>query len=539
MEIQNLTQGSQEWQLFRQRHFGSSEAAAMLGLSPYVSRTELLHMKATGTPQEFSDWVQKNILDYGHEVEAAGRPLAEQVVGTELYPVTCKDGLLSASCDGLTLAEDEGWEHKQWNEELAALVDEGIVPDTHMPQVQQQLMVTGAARWLFMVSDGTPERMVHTWVMPDQTWFERIRAGWNQFEIDLVNYEPKDLPAKPQAEAIMALPALAIQITGKVASSNLPVFQAKAEQFIASIKTELLTDEDFANAEETVKFCEKAEKDLDVTKRAALEQTADIAELLRTIDHIGAQLRDKRLVLTRTIKDKKELIKATILAGVKQKFADHVAALEAEIAPLRLVYQARDFASAMKNKRTLVTLHDAVDTELANAKIAVDAIAQAVRGRLSWYRENAAGFEFLFADLQTLIQKPDEDFQLAVRARVENHQRIEAEKAEQQRQAELQTQAVLAVEQAPAEPEQAEPAPAPQLEVVRTEPAVAHLAPTLRLGQITERLGFALTADFLRTLGFEPAARDKAAMLYHEADFAHICAALIRHIRAAQEKLAA
>ena len=95
------------------------------------------------------------------------------------------------------------------------------------------------------------------------------------------------------------------------------------------------------------------------------------------------------------------------------------------------------------------------------------------------------------------------------------------------------------MEQAPAEPEQAEPAPAPQLEVVRTEPAVAHLAPTLRLGQITERLGFALTADFLRTLGFEPAARDKAAMLYHEADFAHICAALIRHIRAAQEKLAA
>lgn len=63
--------------------------------------------------------------------------------------------------------------------------------------------------------------------------------------------------------------------------------------------------------------------------------------------------------------------------------------------------------------------------------------------------------------------------------------------------------------------------------------------PSLRLGQIAERLGFALTAQFLGTLGFEPAARDKAAQLYHEHDFAMICAALQRHISAVQAKQAA
>lgn len=67
----------------------------------------------------------------------------------------------------------------------------------------------------------------------------------------------------------------------------------------------------------------------------------------------------------------------------------------------------------------------------------------------------------------------------------------------------------------------------------------ATLPPTLRLGQITERLGFALTADFLRSLGFEPVARDKAACLYHEFQFVHICAALHRHIRDVCEKQAA
>jgi predicted phage-related endonuclease len=77
----------------------------MLGISTLVTRTELLHMKATGTAQEFSDWVQKNILDYGHQVEALARPLVEELIGEDLYPVTCSDGRLSASCDGLTMAK--------------------------------------------------------------------------------------------------------------------------------------------------------------------------------------------------------------------------------------------------------------------------------------------------------------------------------------------------------------------------------------------------------------------------------------------------
>lgn len=570
MQIHDLAQGSPEWQQYRLQKFGASEAAAMLGISSRVSRTELLHMKATGTAQEFSDWVQKNILDYGHEVEALARPLVENLIGTELYPVTCSDGLLSASCDGLTMAEDVAFEHKQWNQALAEAIAAGQLPDEYMPQCQQILMVTGASKVVFVCSDGTLDNFVHIEVFPDDSWQQRIRAGWAQFEQDLATYEPKHYAPKPEAEPIMSLPALVIQIRGEVATSNLPAFQARAERFIASIKTDLVTDQDFADAEATVKFCEKAEGDLEQAKRAALEQTADIAELMRTIDHISEQLRAKRLTLSRTVKDKKELIKAGILAQAKQAFDDHVAGLNREIAPLRLVYQARDFAGAMKNKRTLATLQDAVDTELANAKIAVDAIAAAVRGRLAWYREHAAGFEFLFADLQTVIQKGDEDFQLVVRTRIENHQRIEAEKAERQRQqqeeqrqreeaaARAQEEAAArareeaaaraaAAAQVQSEPQnipeiipESAPASAEVTPIAAARPAAAPAtAPTLRLGQIAERLGFPLTADFLASLGFGAAGRDRAAVLYHEADFPHMCAALIRHITAAQAKQAA
>ncbi|WP_312435470.1 hypothetical protein [Janthinobacterium sp.] len=64
----------------------------------------------------------------------------------------------------------------------------------------------------------------------------------------------------------------------------------------------------------------------------------------------------------------------------------------------------------------------------------------------------------------------------------------------------------------------------------------AHTPPTLRLGQISDRLGFTVTASFMESLGFAPAATDKAAKLYHEADFKSMCAAICRHISAVQIK---
>jgi predicted phage-related endonuclease len=555
MQIHNLVQGSPEWNQFRLEHFGASEAAAMLGLSSKVSRTQLLHMKHTGTAKEFSDWVQENILDHGHAVEALARPLVEDLIGTELYPVTCSDGMLSASCDGLTMAEDVAFEHKQSNQALADAVENGVLPDEYMPQCQQILMVTGATKVVFVVSDGTVDNFVHIDVLPDPAWQQRIRAGWDQFAADLAVYVPKEFATKPAAEKIMQLPALMIEIRGEVARSNLPAFQAKADRFIASIKTDLLTDEDFVNAEETIKFCDTAEKSLEQAKAAAIAQTADIDELMRTVDHISAQLREKRLLLTRTVKDKKELLKAGILAKVKSDFADHVAKREEEIAPLRLVFQARDFAGAMKNKRTLATLHDAVDTELAAGKIVIDALAAAVRGRLTWYREAAAEYEFLFADLQQMIQKPDDDFRLAVNSRIDAHKAnkaAEAKRIQDEADAEAARKVAPLAPVATAESEAAanERAPVSRQTLApaagwpiptdhKERQAAPTTPPTLRLGQIAERLGFPLTADFLNTLGFAAAGRERAAVLYHEADFAHMCAALIRHVGAIQNARAA
>lgn len=91
-------------------------------------------------------------------------------------------------------------------------------------------------------------------------------------------------------------------------------------------------------------------------------------------------------------------------------------------------------------------------------------------------------------------------------------------------------------------PEGAELSPAAQV-LNEAEGAVrfakAHTPPTLKLGVISTRLGFQVTAEFLRILGFEPAGRERAAVLYHESDFPRICTALILHITEVRQGVAA
>lgn len=524
MQIHNLVQGTPQWEEFRLTHFGASEAAAMLGLSDKVKRTELLHMKHTGIAKVFSDWVQENILDHGHAVEAMARPLVEEDIGDDLYPVTCSEGILSASCDGLTMAGDIAFEHKQWNEDLAASVRDGLVPDSHMPQCQQILMVTGAERVRFTVSDGTRERFVWTDVAPDQAWFDRIRAGWAQFQKDLDAYTPAEVVEKPKAEAIMALPALAVQIRGEVIASNLPAFKAAAEKFIESIKMDLETDEDFVNGDAMVKFCDAKEKEIAVAMDAAIAQMSSIDELMRTGNYVKDQLRTKRLALSKQIETRKTQIKEAAVAERRQKYAEHIAALNAELCEVSIAVPAPDFLGAIKGLKTITSLYDKLDMALANGKIAADAAAKDLRAKLDWYKQHAE-YAFLFRDLQTLIQKPAEDFQLAVTSRIAQHKLDEAEKAKPAAVAPV----VATITPEPTKQEQ----PAPW---VATERATTTGIPTLRLGQINERLApLSLTADGLAALGFQHAATDKAAKLYHEQDFPRICAALVRHITAAAQ----
>ena len=447
MITHDIQQGTPEWHAFRAKHFPASDAAAMLGESPFTTRSELLREKATGVAREIDAETQRR-FDRGHRLEALARPLAEEIIGSELYPVVGSVGRLSASFDGLTMDESICFEHKELNNEIRACETVEQLPLYIRIQMEQQLMVSDAGQCLFMATQRDDEwnlieDPVVFWYTSDPDLRKRIKAGWEQFEKDLAAYQY----AAPEPEAIgrapESLPALRIEVSGRVTASNLPEFRARAMEVFNGINTDLQTDDDFATAEKTTKWCKDVEDRLDAAKQHALSQTASIDELFITIDAIKEEARQKRLTLEKLVKQRKESIRFEKIEAARKKFHAHVAELQEEIRGVRLLVQTPDFGAAIKGLKTLSSVQNAIDTALAAANIEANASAKDVRDKLAWYKAHAADYDYLFRDMQQIIDKPMEDFVLTVTSRIEQKKKEEAEKLiAMQQQAKVPAQAV-------------------------------------------------------------------------------------------------
>ena len=433
MRIIDLKQGSAEWLKFRAKYHTASEASMMKGASKNVTRNQMLHMKATGTDQEFSDWVKEHLLDRGHEIEEAARPIAEKIIGSELYPVVAvdDDDFLLASYDGLDFLEELAWECKSWNAHKVAEVKAGRVPEEDRWQVVQQLSL-GVSKVLYMVTDGTPENTVHIWVEPNPQDQEELLASWVQFDKDLASYEPQPEEVKPEVKAIMELPALSVAIRGEVSSSNLALYQETALAFIENINTDLATDDDFVQAENTIKFCKSAEDELDAVKKQALSKTADIDTLFRTVDHLKEEMRQKRLTLSKLVKVKKDSIRIEMLQAGKTALNESTEELEQELGGFKLPDVPCDLPGAIKGKRTIASLQNAIDTAVAETKIEQQRIAAIIRKNVKKLSEEAE-YNFLFNDAQALIAHDSEHFSLIVSQRITAHKQAEERRLQDER----------------------------------------------------------------------------------------------------------
>ncbi|WP_047297564.1 YqaJ viral recombinase family protein [Pseudomonas fluorescens] len=433
MKIHNVAQGSAEWHALRAKHFNASEAPAMMGASKHQSRTDLLTTKKTGITPEVTQ-AQQYIFDKGHATEALARPLVEVIIGEELYPVVGTDGNLLASMDGATMLGETLFEHKLWNESLAAQVRAENLEPHYYWQLEQQLLVSGAERVIFVCSDGTPENFVHMEYRPVAGRAAQLVEGWKQFEADLANFELAEAPSIVVGKAPDELPALRIELTGMVTASNLKVFEESALAVIDSVKTELTTDQDFADAKKAVKWCGDVEEAVATAKKQALSQTQTIDDLFSSLDRISAHARETRLKVDKLVKAQELLVKTNIKQKAEQSLTDHIAAINKTLGRVTMPVVAADFAGVMKNKRTIASLQDAVDTELARAKIAASQAADAIRLNLASLAELAADYAFLFNDIQQLVMKANDDLITLIRLRISEHQKAEEQKAEAQRE---------------------------------------------------------------------------------------------------------
>lgn len=564
----NVTQGSQEWLAARAKCFTASEAPIIMGVSKYKKRSELLREKSTGIQPEI-DVATHARFDAGHAAEAAARPLAEAIINDELYPVTATtdDGKYLASSDGATMLYDTGFEHKLLNAQLVESVNAGIVPDSHKWQLVHQAMVFGFERIMFCVSDGTEENFHYCWFSATKEDIDRLIAGWDQFDEDLKNYQHVEPEKKLDGVAPDALPALRVEVTGMVTYSNLDEFKKQALSVIGGIKTELVTDQDFVDADKTAKWLGDVEDRLKDAKKRALEQTDSIDRIFSAIDEIAQHASTTRIKLEKLVKSEKENRKTALVMETNESFRKHLEVLMVRTDNL-MPPQASVFGDAIKGLKSLDSMRDKLATALANAKIASNEIADLITANVALL--DTPEKRALFPDLKAVCTKPSDDFKAILAGRDAQRREAEERRLEAERQrirAEEEAKARAKAQQeanAKAAAEQAERDRVATEEIRKMDAerkaldaeqnqrpeasstihgtAVTPLAgnqeaapqafsgKTMNLGQINAALGFTVSADFLSSLGMLPVRQEKAAKLYDARSLSTICRLIQEHL---------
>lgn len=455
MKIVDLQQGTPGWNAHRAKRRNASDTPSIMGLSPYELRDQAIARLATGEKKEFSDYTQKNIIDNGHVFERLARGVAEEIHG-ELYPcVAVSDcGKYSVSFDGVTIDDVTNWEHKSLNNEIREAKKTGVIPMVYRAQMQHGFIVNKnaelccfhATKWA-KDADGNDilEESIMMVEVPDLELQEKIHAAWEQAEKDIAAYVAPAAKPVVVAEAVEQLPVLFAQTKGELSvTHNIDAFKQRFDAYKSSIKTELFTDQDFADAKAHAKNLGDIEKRLITTADQLVAQNASVAEVVDFAKACAAEAARMRILLTKlhdseTAKRKQEKIQAA-----KDGYQDYADELIAELGfPLNVA--APNWVTAAANKRTMESLGNALNTALAQGKIDLEAAAKVVRKNLAHYKTAAAGYEMLFADLDAIAQKQHDDFVNLVSTRIAAHE------AEIKRRAEAEAQRMVAEAQQRAE----------------------------------------------------------------------------------------
>lgn len=431
MIIHDVEQGSDEWIELRSKYFTASEAADMMGVG-HGTRDELLINKSLGLEKEFSDYVKQRIIEKGNKSEAKARPMIEEMFNIELFPVVGSEGRLLASMDGLTPCGKIIWENKDWNKELVKQVKAKKLTPLHYWQLEQQLDVTGAEKVIFSCSDGTPENTVTMEYTRVRGRIGKLNKGWDQFKEDMDNFDYSKYEAmkNPVVEktAITDLPSISFHLNGLEVVSNFNKYKDAAMLLVERSEKKPQTDQDFADAESFTKQLKEGEKYLDQVKKNVLSEVESIDVFSKNIDELKKLLSQARLNSEKLVKKRKEEIRNEISENARRELTEHLDNINDGLDGVTIEMPPLDFATQMKQKRSLESLHSAVNNYVASIKIQNNETADKVRKNLGSVDNE---FKHLFPDLNTMALKDPEDFRNLAMSRIADEvQRRETEKKE-------------------------------------------------------------------------------------------------------------
>ena len=454
MDIINVVQGTPEWHAHRATYNNASETPAARNHSPHTSRNELIRMKKTGDAKLFNEWAQKNIIDKGHLFEKLARPLAQEIFGEPLFPVTGVNGNYSASFDGLDISETKGWEHKRMNNAIRACSSAEGLPIYYREQMETQLMVCEGEFILFMATDwkeapgeaieegcvygyakndqGIRTRYVlveekHFYYYPDLDLRQEIIDAWGQVDKDVENYVPEVPAAEVKPLSVVSFPVLSVRVMNAVAESNFPEIVQFSEQFLAELNMKPQTDQQFADAKDIAKKMRAFASAMDAEVEK-ITKTANIAAVISGLGSIAKRFNKSALELEKLVDAEVTNRKTAMVAAAEASFKSYVEELNTRLAKPLLPLFDVDFWLAIKGKSNVRNMQNDLDALLAESKIRADRTAALIAANLDYLRE-ASGEEYpeLFPDISALVQKDADSFCAIIKTRIADHCRRQVE----------------------------------------------------------------------------------------------------------------
>jgi len=149
--LEELEQGSEIWLNLRKTKITSTDAAVIMGVSPWKTKLQLYHDKTSNAlPSPANERMKR-----GLELEPIARDLFALKTGLMMRPcVMIRDDWAMASLDGRETFENSILEIKCPGDKDHEMARKGEVPSHYYPQIQHQIYVSGVEFCYYFSFDG-------------------------------------------------------------------------------------------------------------------------------------------------------------------------------------------------------------------------------------------------------------------------------------------------------------------------------------------------------------------------------------------------
>lgn len=170
--------------MWRSKGLGASDAPVIMGVSPWTSRFQLWGYKTGLMTRPEPNQFAKVAMQRGHALEPIARKMYEELSGN-LYPAVSFEHdtapFMRASLDGYNLELNRVLEIKCPGKIDHAKAVAGIVPEKYYPQLQMQMLVSGAPISVYASWDGVSKDLAIVQLEADAEYMQFLYVELTMF----------------------------------------------------------------------------------------------------------------------------------------------------------------------------------------------------------------------------------------------------------------------------------------------------------------------------------------------------------------------